>query len=90
MSEAKNDSLQRLVRRLDDGEMALDACDEAIATLKAQDAEIRRLRDSLGVIARNVDAGAVHISWCSDYAKRTLANSVLCVTQQTGADGSGR
>ena len=37
--------------------------------------EIKRLRDALGVIARNVDAGAVHISWCSDYAKRILANT---------------
>ena len=36
--------------------------------------EIKRLRDALGVIARNVDAGSVHIYWCSDYAKRILAN----------------
>ena len=35
------------------------------------------MRDALGIIARNVDAGAVHISWCSDYAKRVLANDTL-------------
>ena len=41
--------------------------------------EIKRLRDALGVIARNVDAGAVHVSWCSDYAKRVLANKEVRV-----------
>jgi hypothetical protein len=41
-------------------------------------AEVRRLRDALGVIARNVDAGAVHISWCSDYARRVLGNKEIC------------
>jgi hypothetical protein len=34
-----------------------------------------RLVNEVGVIARNVDAGAVHISWCSDYAKQILANA---------------
>jgi len=34
--------------------------------------EIERLRNALGTIARNVDAGAVHVGWCGDYAKRIL------------------
>lgn len=34
--------------------------------------EIERLRNALGIIARNVDAGAVNIGWCGDYAKRIL------------------
>ena len=37
--------------------------------------EIKRLRDALGIIARNVDADAVHISWCSEYAKKILADT---------------
>jgi len=43
---------------------------EALCPHNPYKAEISRLRDALGVIARNVDAGAVH----SDYAKRILAN----------------
>ena len=50
---------------------------EALCPRNPYKAEISRLRDALGVIARNVDAGDVHISWCSDYAKRILANNVL-------------
>lgn len=38
--------------------------------LEAAWKEIERLSDALEVIARNVDAGAVHVSWCGDYAKR--------------------
>lgn len=45
------------------------------ADLEAAWTEIERLSDALEVIARNVDAGAVHISWCSDYAKRVVANA---------------
>lgn len=33
-----------------------------------------RLREALKVIARNVDAGGVRISWCGEYAKRVIAN----------------
>lgn len=49
--------------------------------------EIARLRDALGVIARNVDAGAVHISWCSDYAKRSIANAALTGGEAVPSNG---
>lgn len=72
-----NSIVQKLIMRLDDEETAVDACDDAIHILNQQDEEIKRLRDALGVIARNVDADAVHFSWCSKYAKEVLAITVL-------------
>jgi hypothetical protein len=50
-----------------------EGCSCGASEYNAMEAEIKRLRDALGVIARNVDADAVHITWCSDYAKRILA-----------------
>ncbi len=54
-----------------------EGCSCGATEWNALEDEVKRLRDALGVIARNVDAGAVHISWCSDYAKRVLANAEL-------------
>lgn len=56
-------------------EVGLPASAETEGAARWALAEINRLRDALGVIVRNVDAGAVHVSWCSDYAKRVLANA---------------
>jgi len=55
--------------------------------LEAAWKEIERLSDALEVIARNVDAGAVHVTWCSDYAKRVVANAQGHVLTRSAAEG---
>lgn len=56
--------------------------------------EAVRLREALQIIARNVDAGAVGVAWCGEYAKSILAlpvagNPVTANTpdQRHGATG---
>lgn len=52
-----------------------DICAEHPVPMPGEDwkREAGRLREALQIIARNVDAGAVGVAWCGDYAKRILA-----------------
>ena len=63
--------LVRTERRL--REMAEEQVQAWICKHQDDRMEILRLREALEVIARNVEAGAVHVSWCGDYARKTLA-----------------
>lgn len=44
----------------------------AESSFTAKDNEIRRLKEALGVIVRNVRGGAVTSIWCGEFAEKTL------------------
>ena len=51
-----------------------DNCGDANAALIAHCVNnFDKALEALKIIARNVDAGAVHINWCSDFAKQKIA-----------------
>jgi len=64
-----------------------EGCSCGASELNAMETEIKRLRYALGVIVRNVDAGAVHVSWCSDYAKSILSDITDQAQHQPSPEG---
>ena len=44
----------------------------AESSFTAQDNEIKRLKEALGVIVRNVKGGAVTSIWCGEFAEKAL------------------